>query len=311
MNVFSTPTAGRPIAGIDLPKLDPSHKINRILSAALKDRRLSKIEGIDLPPWDAAFFKLESASIFQLATDEEKARILQMAGQALLAESYFIEKAGVGYMAKMTLMAETTEERMLYALFGADEAMHLSALKPLVPEADRLGTTDPFLRLLETVLESGDRAVLLFVIQVVLEGWGLSHYRSLSRGCCNPILAELFYSFLQAEAKHHSTGVTLFDSQRVSAASRQAIIDVLAAFLQMVQMGPQRVVGAIASVKGGLSRAQSIAVLEDLKTERHSGRRLKLLRSLMAPVDSAITEALERKNLFSPLPAARCIPGDA
>lgn len=298
------------VAGIALPELAPSHKLNRILKAALTGRQLSKVETVDSPPWNAEFFNLVSVPVFQSATLEEQHQILQIANRALLAESYFIEKAGVGYMAKMTLMAETTEERVLYALFGADEAMHLSALKPLIPDGDRLGTGDPFLQLLSSVLESGDRATLIFVIQVVLEGWGLSHYRSLSRGCCNPTLAALFHSFLQAEAKHHGAGVTLLEGETISLASRRAIAEVLAAFLQMVQVGPQGVVSAIAAVKGGLSRAQSIDVLAALDTESHSRKRLGVLRSLITPVDSMIADILESKNLFSPLPAAQCVLGD-
>lgn len=309
MNNLLAQTTG-PVAGIDLPELAPAHKLNRILGSALKSSSASSLRAFDSPPWDADFFKLSSVPIFQTATPVEQTQILHSASQSLLAESYFIEKAGVGYMAKMTLMAETTEERVLYALFGADEAMHLSALKPLVEKGDRAGSSDPFLRLLASVLESSDRALLIFVIQVVLEGWGLSHYRSLSKGCCNLELSKLFHGFLQAEAKHHGTGVTLFDSEALSIASQQAIVEVLSAFLQMVQVGPQRVMGAIASVKGGLSRAQSIALLEDLDTESHSGKRLEVLRSLITPIAPAIADSLESHNLFSPLPATQCVvPG--
>ncbi len=295
------------VAGFALSTLDPQHKLNRVLASALREKSLMAVETQNSPLWNADFFGLNTTALYQSATETEQTQILNIANQGLLAESYFIEKAGVGYMAKMTLLAETTEERMLYALFSADEATHLAQLKPLVPTGDELGIDDPFLQLLESLLETADRDVLLFVIQVVLEGWGLSHYRNLSKFCCNPELSELFHSFLQAEAKHHGAGVTLFAADRLSAASRATIVQVLADFLQMVRVGPQRVLGAVDSVLGGLSRGQAIALLTDLKTEAHSATRLNLLRQIMWPVAPDIVEALAQHNLFVPLPAQQCV----
>lgn len=303
------------VAGLELPPLDPSHRLNRVLTSALQEKlgeRFSvAVEADAIAPWNAAFFGLDAVPLFQASTLLEQTQILSLAGQALLAESYFIEKAGVGYMAKMTLLAETTEERILYALFSADEATHLAQLNPFVPQGDLLGTSDPFLQLLESLLETADRSVLLFVIQVVLEGWGLSHYRSLSKYCRQPVLSDLFRSFLQAEAKHHGAGVTLFEQEieqeKLSAVNHSAIVEALAAFLQMVRVGPQRLVSAIASVKGGLSRAQVITLLADLETERRSGTRLNLLRQLIAPIAPDIAETLAQHELSSPLSPARCV----
>lgn len=298
------------VAGLELPPLDPSHRLNRVLASALKEKGEKSLVAVETntpPPWNATFFGLDVVPLFQASTLLEQTQILALAGQALLAESYFIEKAGVGYMAKMTLLAETTEERILYALFSADEATHLAQLKPLVPQGDILGTSDPFLHLLESLLETANRSVLLFVIQVVLEGWGLSHYRNLSKYCRQPVLSDLFRSFLQAEAKHHGAGVTLFEQEKLSVVNQSAIVEALAAFLQMVRVGPQRLVSAIASVKGGLSRAQSITLLADLETERHSGIRLNLLRQLITPVAPNVAEVLAQHDLFSPLSPAQCV----
>ena len=295
------------VAGFSLPTLDPTHKMNRVLTSALREKSLTVLNRDDSPSWDASFFGLDTVPMFQSATTLEQSEILKIASQGLLAESYFIEKAGVGYMAKMTLLAETTEERILYALFSADEATHLSQLKPLVPNGDELGIDDPFLQLLESVLETDNRDVLLFVIQVVLEGWGLSHYRTLSRSCCDQKLSDLFQSFLQAEAKHHGAGVTLFEMKRLSTVSRKMIVQVLADFLQMVRVGPQRVLSAVGVVMGGLSRAQSIALLADLKTESHSATRLNLLRQIMLPVAPGIVDDLANHDLFESLSAQQCV----
>ncbi|OUL34455.1 hypothetical protein BV372_13705 [Nostoc sp. T09] len=295
------------IAGLDLPHIDPNDRLQRILKAALP----SQSDNASHPQsnyWDAGFFNLYQVKIFQQASQAEQSAILQLLNRSLLEESYFIEKAGVGYMAKMVLLAETVEERMLYGLFTADEATHLSQITHFLPELEPTNSNDPFLSLLAEVVESADKTVLLFVLQVVLEGWGLSHYRCLAKECHHPILAELFSSFLQAEARHHGTGTMLFNRNPVSASSQTAAIDVLASFLSMVQVGPQSVLSAIEKVKGHLVRSQKIQILEELDTETHSGTRLQILRSLMRGSSAeAIVQALDERGAFEPLPPHKCV----
>ncbi len=197
---------------------------------------------------------------------------------------------------------------MLYALFTADEATHLSQITNFLPELEPTNSNDPFLSLLAEVVESADKTVLLFVLQVVLEGWGLSHYRRLAKECRHPILAELFTSFLHAEARHHGTGTTLFNQISVAASSQTAILDVLAQFLSMVQVGPQNVLAAVEQVKGHLSRSQKIQILEELDTQTHSGTRLQILRSLMRGASAqAIVQALDERGAFEPLSPQKCV----
>ncbi len=263
---------------------------------------------IDQPAyWEADYFGLNRVRLFQDANPVEQHAILQQASERLMHEAYFIEKAGMGYMSRMVLLAESTDERMLYTFFAADETTHFVQICPFLsrePEA----IANPFLQLLAEVAEADDKALLLFVIQVVLEGWGLTHYRFLSKDCLNPQLSQLFHSFLQDESRHHGTGVTLFNQTQLSPASHTAIVDILVQFLQMVQVGPQGVVEAIAHVKGHLSRHQRLQILTELNTEAHSANRLLLLRSLMkGDQGRAIAQRLDELDAFSPLPASRCV----
>lgn len=295
------------IVGFNLPHTDNDDRLRRILTAALPNQN-NYDSSPQLNYWDADFFKLHQVKIFQQSNINEQSAILELANRSLLEESYFIEKAGVGYMAKMVLLAETVEERMLYALFTADEATHLHQISHFLPEIEVNSTGDPFVRLLSEVVESADKIVLLFVLQVVLEGWGLSHYRRLAKECRYPVLAELFSSFLQSESRHHATGTTLFNQITVSALSQTTILDVLAQFLFMVQVGPQSVLAAIEQVKGHLTRSQKIQILEELDTETHSGTRLQILRSLMGGTSAqSILQNLEERGAFEPLPAHQCV----
>jgi hypothetical protein len=300
------------VAGLKLPHTPIDHPLHRVLAAALPDD-VTLCLGADQtsstePYWDARFFQLDQVTLFRQASAAEQANILARANQSLLEEAYWVEQAGVGYMAKMVLLAETLEERLLYGLFAADEATHLSQLSqfwlpPASPSPPNL-----FLTLLTQIAESNDKAMLLFVIQVILEGWGLSHYRRLAADCQDPSLASLFTHFLQAEARHHRTGSLLFNQAVISAASQSAIVEVLTDFLQMVRVGPQSLVTAIEQGLGGLSRPQRQQILAELQTEAHSQSRLQLLRGLMRGEQAVpIVQALEEKNAFIPLPAHLCV----
>ncbi|MFN6529544.1 ferritin-like domain-containing protein [Nostoc sp. ChiSLP03a] len=295
------------IVGFDLPHTNSDDRLRRILTAALSNQN-NYHNYPQLNYWDAEFFNLHKVKIFQESNITEQSAILELANRSLLEESYFIEKAGVGYMAKMVLLAETVEERMLYGLFTADEATHLHQISHFLPAIEVTNTDDRFLRLLSEVVESADKTVLLFVLQVVLEGWGLSHYRRLAKECRYPVLAELFASFLQSESRHHATGTTLFNQITVSAFSQTTILDILAQFLFMVQVGPQSLLKAIEQVKGHLMRSQKIQILEELDTETHSGTRLQILRSLMGGTSAqSIVQNLEERGAFEPLPAHQCV----
>ena len=196
---------------------------------------------------------------------------------------------------------------MLYALFSSDEVAHFAQISNFLPQQEVIGKDNSFLSLLEEVAEIPDKTVLLFVLQVVLEGWGLSHYRSLAKSCQNPALSVVFQGFLQDESRHHAAGVTLFEQIAVDDASRDAILQILTLFLRMVQVGPQGVVAAIEKVKGDLSRQQKIRIFEELDTENHSGTRLNILRSLMQTEGGQIVQELEQIGAFQPFSPEKCV----
>ncbi|TAE61945.1 MAG: ferritin-like domain-containing protein [Nostocales cyanobacterium] len=295
------------VVGFNLPHLSAENRLQRILTAALpKTSKYTNHENINY--WNADFFNLNQVEIFQESDINEQSKILEIANLSLLSESYFIEKAGVGYMAKMVLLAETVEERMLYGMFTADETTHLQQIINFLPNTELTNTDDPFLNLLSEVVESDDKTVLLFVLQVVLEGWGLTHYRRLAKHCQNPIFSEILQNFLQAESRHHATGTTLFQEMSISASSEKIIIEILAQFLLMIQIGPQGILTAIEQVKGELTKVQKIQILEELDTENHSGTRLKILHSLMnIPSANNILQTLVEKGYFQPLSPSQCI----
>jgi hypothetical protein len=101
--------------------------------------------------------------------------------------------------------------------------------------------------------------------------------------------------------------VTLFGSLALSVSSCQVMVEILAQFLQMVQVGPQGVVNAIDECMG-LTQNQRLQVFEELDTQTHSGTRLKLLQNLMQTGGGgSIVQTLIDRGAFEPYPASVCV----
>jgi hypothetical protein len=290
-------------AGMDLPSLPSEHRLHPLLQTRLRPIAVDVRAYAPHAHWPVEFFGLQRVSAFQKATREQKTRALDLCGLGLLEEAYFIEKSGVGFAAEMILLAESIEERMLYGVFAGEEARHFDAIRPFLRGEAPRSPDNPFLALLSETIECADRTALQFVIQVVLEGWGLSHYRAMRDACMNPALYARLDAILHDEAGHHGSGRVLFAEARLSERTAGVIEDVLAAMLAMVRVGPAGVVSALERALGHLSRAEKITALEELGAQAHAQARLDHLRQLVR-FDSvrAIADRLEAKGLFSPRP---------
>jgi len=300
-------------AGLDDPRLPHDHRLLRVKEAALKEA-LGDLAPYAFPDDDArraahtyaafsdSLLGLSRARLFMRSSEEVQVAMQKRASDALLVEAYFIEKAGLAYGAKMVLASETVDERSLYALFAADEARHLALVAPWLTEEQTTTTTNPFHALLARVIEEGDRSALVFLIQVVLEGWGLVHYRSLVTGAASPSLRTSLTAILRDETRHHGSGQVLLRERGLSPSARAFCEDVLAAMLQMVRTGPSSVVDAAERACGGLTRDQKRTLLTDLDGPGHAAARLTTLHKLLDSPDArAITERLAARGLFMPL----------
>lgn len=277
------------------------------MTSHLHSKTHHDIHNLDIPNmifWDGNYFGLERVREFKRATLVEKAEILRLCNWEILREIYFIEMAGVGYMSKLVSLAQSSEEQMLYSLFGAEEAVHLAKIRsflPIVPSrtGNNFTGNNLILSLLESVPQLEDKAVLLFVLQVVLEGWSLSHYRNLACNCHHPKLSLFLQEILADESRHHAIGLKLFHRLELSSSSERKIIDVVGLFLQGMQMRQQMIVSAIEQTKGYLSRSQKLQIYEELDTETHTSTQLKFLRSLMRnPNSTGIIQQLEARGAF-------------
>jgi hypothetical protein len=285
--------------------------LQMVLQSALKNRAVAAPTnpGTLQAYWPASHFGLDRVTIFRDAGEAEQAAILAGCSRDLLAESYFIEKSGMAFAAKMALLAERDQERMLYSLFGADEAIHFNWVSQYISGETVAGFNDnPFIQLLDEILRGDDRLILAYLVQVVLEGWGLGHYQSLMRDCFDAGLKAIFEQIIRDEARHHAGGVILFNTQPPSSQQLTVIINTLQRLLWMVQVGPQAVAAQVERVAGSLSVAQREQLFAELDCEQTTARKLATLKSLMRSAASAdcILDALERSGAFRPFSATEC-----
>jgi hypothetical protein len=268
-------------AGLDSPGLPRRHPGRRILEASLRRRGAALPRRPAGAPWSAAFFGLQRSVAYQSLNKRARRRVLEECGRGLLEEAYFIEKLGLTFASKMALAAETTEERSVHCLFAADEAVHLAQIGAFLPDPPPK-TEDSFLQWLAGIIEELPPPGARLLVQILLEGWGINHYRQLSRGCADIGLSEALSGIARDEVLHHQAGVTLFDERRLKGRERRAAADRVAELFDMVRAGPVRVASAVERAHGGLGPLGRAKLMAELAAGDQAAGRLSLLRRLLA-----------------------------
>lgn len=296
---------------LDSQDLRRGHELYAVLNSALKSRGALPVtrQPQGEPFWAAEHFHLDQVSIFREAGRGEQQKIVNGCCRNLLAESYYIEKCGMYFSAKMSLLAKNTQERMLYSMFAADEALHFHWMGMFVSaEEVKDYLQNPFIQLLEGLLQTEQSTTLAYIVQVILEGWGIHHYRALAKNCLNAELKKVFENILQDEARHHASGLILFNEQRLTDPQIEHIAAILARFFQMVQSGPQMIVAQLEAVTGPLSGAQKTRVFEELNCQSETAKKLSTLKSFIKAAEYAdvIVERLQEAKALEPFSAAEC-----
>lgn len=296
---------------LDSPDLNGDHDLYAILHSALRNRAVAPRLGSPSSQgsWPASHFGLDRVTLFREAGEREREAILLACSRAVMAESYYIEKCGMYFASKMSLLAESAQEQMLYSYFASDEATHFYWISSYVSRSDAESyLPNPFISFLAELLEKESKPVLTYIVQVVLEGWGIAHYHALARDCNDAGLKEVFENIIRDEARHHGSGLVLFGEQQLSPGRIETIIGILERFFRMVQVGPQMIASQISRALGPLPREQKVRVFEELCAETVTTAKIENLKSLIssaAHADVILTE-LERRGALRPFTAAEC-----
>lgn len=253
--------------------------------------------------WDLPAYGLERVKGLIEADSEAQSRVRHALARGRLLEAWAIEKAGMSYAAKMSLLAESINEQKLYSLFGAEEARHFhlidQTLGGQIPA--ELTASDPFIALLNEIIATAARRPLIFVIQVVLEGWGIEHYAAMGKACRDDALKAVLREILSDEAAHHGSGLALFNEADLSRAERDYILEVMQVFLGMVRIGPVGVLGALETELGPWAPGQRARVLTEMDAEADTARKLALLEGFLVKAGAhGLRERLCDTKAFTP-----------
>lgn len=265
-------------------------------------QRISKVQS-DGIYWRAEFFGLDQVSHFVNGSQEKQQEVLRLCSQQLLSEALLIEHFGMTYAAKMNLLSETIDEKTLYACIAADEAKHFMLVSQYIQIDPVSREHEPFFQLLRAAISGGHRMPLIYIIQVVLEGWGLSHYLNLSNGCIDSSLAEILAQIVKDEGRHHGSGLVLFQEDELTSEEFEFAFETVRALLEMVRIGPVGVVSALEQVFGPFQRNERISIMDQLRGPETSDLKLQQLNRLMRKPKSSersILTNLENCGFFSP-----------
>ena len=298
---------------VNLTRVPATEELQRLLASALARREtvFPSLHGDKLLTsrqyWHADYFGLYRSNIFQQATPSQQATIVQLANFELLQEIYWLETIGVNYMAKMVNWAETTQHKAIYTLFNAEAVYHRTQIMPFLTHYQIGGINRDFWCLLGNLLDSEEKIPLLFIFQVVLKGWSLSHYQNLSQQCQDLDLAKVLTSFLPEQSRHQITGITLFRQTTLSESSINEIVKVLTLMLKIIQTRSSMVIRVMMRVLSDLSSYQQKQLFTELEIEHCNRYLLDQFRTLVAKEKSGtIVEMLEKKGAFNTLITHHC-----
>lgn len=277
--------------------------LDRLVRSSFRARDLDFAEPTTTAPfWEASYHGLAQARAWTALPLERRDELLRTLADGLMSEAFFIEQAGMVYAAKMNLLARSVEERTFFCLMGAEEATHFHRLSPWFPHGVQDAPIDSFSRLIAEIVGNADRREALVLIQVLLEGWGLTHYQSLAESTTCPQLGLVLRDIVQDESRHHAAGVIL--AAKAPPTHDSFLRDALERLLQMVRVGPAGVLSVLCEAHGGLPPAQFLETWNELGASESARDRLERIRRLLEkalPEDSL--RAYERGGLFSAMSA--------
>lgn len=256
------------------------------------------VSPLQSPAWPADFFGLDKSDLFKHLPEDKQTAILEQLSLSLLLDSFGIEKIGIAYCGRMSSTAPTMEERQLFAMMGADEAIHYQWLCPYIPHELRCSYQSPILEMMSQMLELDAPNVLYYLSQIILEGWSIRHYKALSAKCQDETLTHIIKQMLKDESSHHYTGKVLFNPKALSPIQKATIVDYLKWYTEIIRMAPSHIVQTVDKV-AGLSKQQHQQMLESLEHQKSTQYKLSVFKQLMSqPGMESVVDEIDQAGYF-------------
>jgi hypothetical protein len=285
---------------LDTPHLPEGHPLFQVLDATyaakgIEARRDTRAKIC----WGADRFGLQKSEFFTRLDPENQNAVLLRLTELNLSLSYFIEKSGHHYASKMILASETCEEKSLYAIFASEEATHLRLFMNEMWFTPTVKTHyHPMLPALSEAIEWGSRDTLVFVVQVLLEGFGIAHYSALKETCIDASLKASLQLILKDEARHHGAGLILAKAKPPTAETSEQIFELSRKFIRSLETA-HLIAGAFSATGNPLSRGETKALFEHIGFGATLGQRMQRLREMFHKANYAeLFVRLENDGVF-------------
>lgn len=256
------------------------------------------------PAWGAEFFRWPHTRYWQAAGAEQQTKLCHAAAATLLREALGIERTAMTYCAQRILASDDAVEQQVYSLTAADEARHYAWLCRISDPATIAQPPDAFGRFLQQVVAAGSPHALSYLLQIILEGWGIEHYLRLARHAQQPAVQQVMAGIARDEGLHYAAGIAHFDAGQLSAADHSFIRQTLATLCQMLACGPLALLEVLEHAAGGLSADERAASFDALFDRPQTAQRLQRLARFVACAGMAGEAAwLEQQGLLTPMSA--------
>jgi rubrerythrin len=258
------------------------------------------------PIWHADFFHVKNSLIWHSLPAEIQNSILLNLGHKIFQEAYFIECAGMSYAAKMNLAAKSKEEREFFCFVGEEEARHLRLIEALGGFSISLENIPSFALLIGEIIHEAHRPSHLLLIQILLEGWGLSYYKNLSKFSKDEAVSQVFKQIIKDEIRHHSGGVLLFSQVKETSEFSDGDQSEFFAFLEriafMVKIGPWNLCDQVFKHLAHPTKNQLETFLVECEAVDKTAEKMQLLEQLLEKnLPKSVLKTIKEKKILEPM----------
>jgi hypothetical protein len=285
------------------PALDSNHKLHRLLDSALHHLTTSQVQTQKQNHyWDAKAQGLEQTTLYSKLSEEQKLKLLSILTDYRLELAWYIEKTGMNFCGKMILLSDTYHEKSIYGLMAYDETVHQRDIEHFLKSYPQknLIIQHPLLNCLNQGIQAS-KETSVFVLQVLLEGFGMSYYGQLRDTCCDDEFKKVMDRILKDEARHHGSGVVLFETAKLNQFIKDEIFETTMEFIKALH-GIGWILPAFAEATGyDLTKSEKELLLNEMNWNAGLQNRLKKMKEMIAQSDRMdLISRLEKQNAFDP-----------
>ncbi len=275
-------------------------KFNSLLDNALANYTISqKQESVPDILWGEERYGLLRSSFFRNLPSDSKKNVYKELTRGNLAMSWYIERSGHNYGAKMILLSESQEEKSLYSLFVAEEAIHQREFENFMTfTPDPNLYWHPLLDSLAFAIQEGEKQTCLYVIQVLLEGFGIAFYNGLKQTCLSDNLKTVYQKIINDEAKHHGSGVIQTQGMTPNKLVKEQVFEYTRLFLRSLVSAD--LIRKNIEKEKEMSSSEKSKFYEEIDFKKLMNQRLHKLKTMLQKVDNwDLVASLEKDKVFT------------